>query len=111
MAVIKDGNGGVQELQVDLISRAARVTLYDTAGNAQTFTLNANVTALAQENGNLKDIEDLESQSQIPLLAALLTEMRINNQLLAIGLNLHNEQFENWRNDPDFLKTDVRHAN
>lgn len=33
MAIIKDGNGGTQQLSIDLASTAARVTLYDTAGN------------------------------------------------------------------------------
>ena len=109
MAVIKSGAGTAQ-WTIDQTSGAGRVTLYDTAGAVATFTLNASTSALAQETGNIATLVQNDQQSIIWLLGSMLTELRIQNDLLANGLNINYETFEVGRQDPYYLKTDVRHA-
>jgi hypothetical protein len=107
MAVIKSGVSPAQ-LTVDPNSQAARVTLYDINGNAQTFTLNANVTTLAQEQGNLQTLVNIEQQSITELLTAMLVELRIQNQIACDGFNLQSDTYDSLRNDRAFCQFDIR---
>ena len=109
MAVIKSGSGTAQWV-IDSASGAGRVTLYDTSGNPATFTLNASTATLAQESGNLATLVANDQQAIIYLLGLMLVELRIQNDLIANGLNINTETYEFERQDRAWITTDVRSA-
>ena len=110
MAVIKSGDSTTL-LRIDPTSMAARVTLYDQSGNAKDFTLNANVSLLAQEAGHLYWIDKTGAVDIRSLLGQLLQEQKITNELLANGLGLAGlgplESPDSYRGDAMLTKLDV----
>ena len=106
MAVIKSGAGSDQ-LTIDAVSKAARVTLYDALGNAATFSLNANVSTLATEAGNLASLLKFDQQTAAELLRLILIELRVMNQVLCDGLNVSSDQYDGYRNDRQFIDTGI----
>jgi hypothetical protein len=109
MAVtIKDGNGGTDQVGVLPVSKSLKVTLVDAAGNINATPLATSTTGALELNGNLADIRLSEDQTTGEMLRLILIELRLQNEILANGLNLSNEQYEtNYRNDRAFTKTDT----
>jgi hypothetical protein len=107
MAVIKDGNGGTDQASVGAISKALRVTLFDTNGNPNSVPLATSSTGALESNGNIQGIRSGNDNVLAVLLSSMLTELRIQTQLLAQGFNLEYEQVERWRNDPEFSHKDT----
>ena len=110
MATIKDGNGGTDQAGVTPIGKALKVTLVDINGNLNSVPLATSTTGALEAGGNLAELRKDKEQVQTELLRLLLIEMRITNELLMVGLNLHGEQYENWRRDPSFQQVDVPNA-
>ena len=86
MATIKDGNGGTDQASVHPTAKAVRVILYDSAGNANSVPLATSTTGSLEAGGNLAQIRLDGEQVDTELLAKILLELRITNELLMVGL-------------------------
>lgn len=107
MAVIKSGQSSDQ-LTIEPISKAARVTLYNPDGSIAplvSITIPAAVSAtLAQETGNIQTVAQ-QTFVLAAILMAILTESRIQNDLLVqIALGQFNSppDLDALRNDPQY---------
>jgi hypothetical protein len=103
---IKDGNGGTDQAGVLPVAKSLKVTLVDALGNLNATPIATSTTGALEAGGNLAELRAQADQVDSEVFRQLLIEMRINNELLFLGLNIQ-EDYTKWREDRAFAQIDT----